>query len=98
MANRSPPIPQPVGSMSPKAAFTAMAASMAFPPFFRTSIPICVARGWLEATIPFWAMTSDRVAKSSPVMRSCEYSWVAMTKMMKIYVFMGIKFWKLTMI
>ena len=40
MANKSPPTPQPVGSMSPKAAFAAMAASIAFPPFLRMSNPI----------------------------------------------------------
>ena len=45
IANKSPPMPLPVGSIRPKAIFAAMAASMAVPPFFNTSIPICVARG-----------------------------------------------------
>jgi hypothetical protein len=31
-----------------------------------------VARGWLVAAIPFWAITSDLVAKSLPVILSCE--------------------------
>jgi hypothetical protein len=32
---RSPPTPLPVGSIKPKAAFTAIAASTAVPPFFK---------------------------------------------------------------
>ena len=36
-AKRSPPIPAPVGSTSPRTAFAAIAASMALPPFFNIS-------------------------------------------------------------
>ena len=66
MANKSPPTPHPVGSTRPKTAFAAIAASMALPPSFRTSIAVCVANGWLVAAIPFVAITSERVAKSFP--------------------------------
>ena len=45
MANKSPPIPHPVGSTRPKTAFAAIAASIALPPFLRTSIAVCVANG-----------------------------------------------------
>src|SRR5262245_48563504 len=62
MANRSPPMPLPVGSISPSAAFAAIAASTADPPDFRMSTAICVASGWLVAAIPCVAMTSDRFA------------------------------------
>ena len=64
MANRSPPMPQPTGSMSPRAALAAMAASTALPPFLRISTAIWVARGWLVAAMPWGAMTSERVVKS----------------------------------
>ena len=45
MANKSPPIPHPVGSTRPKTAFAAIAASIALPPSLRTSIAVCVANG-----------------------------------------------------
>ena len=45
MANKSPPIPHPVGSTRPKTAFAAIAASIAFPPSLRTSKAVCVASG-----------------------------------------------------
>ena len=56
-------MPQPVGSMSPSAAFAASAASTALPPRFSTSSPMPVASGWLVATMPRFAMTTERVAK-----------------------------------
>ena len=40
IANKSPPIPHPVGSTNPSTAFAAIAASMAFPPFLRTEIAV----------------------------------------------------------
>ncbi len=70
MANRSPPMPQPVGSISPSAALAAIAASTAVPPAFNMSRAICVANGWLVAAIPCGAMTSDRDALGNPVTRS----------------------------
>ena len=45
IANKSPPMPHPVGSTSPRTAFAAMAASIAFPPFFKTDIAVWVASG-----------------------------------------------------
>ena len=62
--------PLPVGSMSPRVAFAAMAASTALPPAFRMSRATCVASGWLVAAMPCVAITSDRDANASPVIRS----------------------------
>ena len=45
IANKSPPIPQPVGSIKPNIALAAIAASIALPPFFNMSIADCVASG-----------------------------------------------------
>ena len=70
MANKSPPTPLPVGSIRPRQALAAMAASTAEPPRFSTSSPTCVASGWLVQTMPFWAITSERVANARPVTRS----------------------------
>src|SRR5699024_6200840 len=44
-ANRSPPIPLDVGSTTVKQAAVAMAASTAFPPFFKIVIPASAASG-----------------------------------------------------
>src|SRR5438552_16550696 len=70
MAKRSPPIPLETGSIKPRVAFAAIAASTALPPRFKISTPTCVAAGTLVQTIPCRARTSDRVAKFFPVMRS----------------------------
>ena len=70
IAKRSPPMPLPVGSTTPRTALAAIAASIALPPFLRISRATWVARGWLVAAIPFLAITSERVAKSRPVIRS----------------------------
>ena len=61
IANRSPPTPQLVGSISPSAALVAIAASMALPPLFSTSRPICAASGCEAQTMPLTATVSDRV-------------------------------------
>ena len=58
-------MPQPVGSMRPSAAFAAIAASTALPPRRNVATPISVASGWLVATMPCRAMTTERVAKRS---------------------------------
>jgi hypothetical protein len=63
-------MPDPDGSISPNAALTAMAASTALPPRLRMSMPTCAARGWLAATMPWPAMTSERLAPMRPVKRS----------------------------
>ena len=52
MAKRSPPIPLDIGAMTPIMAFTAMAASTAFPPRSRISTPACAASGDSAATMP----------------------------------------------
>ena len=70
IANRSPPMPQPVGSIRPRAAFAAIAASTAVPPAFNISRATWVASGWLVAAIPYGAITSDRDAWGNPVTRS----------------------------
>src|SRR5205085_12477578 len=70
MAKRSPPIPFETGSINPRVALAAIAASTALPPRFKISSPTCVAAGTLVQTIPCRARTSDRVAKDFPVMRS----------------------------
>ena len=63
-------MPLPVGSIRPSAALAAMAASIAVPPCFITSSAICVASGCEVAAIACGAITSERVAKARPVMRS----------------------------
>ena len=45
-------MPHDIGSITPRAALTAMAASAALPPFLSTSTPIWTASGWAAATIP----------------------------------------------
>jgi len=44
-----------VGSHTVRQAATAIAASIALPPFFSISIPAPAAQGWDVATIPFLA-------------------------------------------
>src|ERR1022692_4576543 len=81
MAKRSPPIPFETGSINPSVALAAIAASTALPPRFRTSSPTCVASGTLVQTTPWRAMTSERVAKGLPVIRStCASSGETVTK------------------
>jgi hypothetical protein len=52
MANRSPPTPFIIGSVTPRAAFAAIAASTALPPCSSISMPAAAASGWLLATMP----------------------------------------------
>ena len=63
-------MPLPVGSIRPSAALAAIAASTAEPPPFITSSAIWVASGCEVAAIACGAITSERVAKVWPVMRS----------------------------
>jgi hypothetical protein len=58
-------MPQLVGSVRPSAAFAAIAASTALPPLRNVATPTSVASGWLVATMPWRAMTMERVAKRS---------------------------------
>src|SRR5882724_430238 len=53
----------------------ATAASMAFPPRIRTCRPACAASGWLVTTMPFWAMTSDRLCAGQPSARTPRTAW-----------------------
>ena len=52
IAKRSPPRPLAVGSIRPRQAFVAIAASTALPPFRSTSRPAWTASGCAAATIP----------------------------------------------
>jgi hypothetical protein len=60
IANRSPPRPVLPGSTTPNTAAAATAASIAFPPSSKIRNPAAVARGWLVATMPLRASTSER--------------------------------------
>ena len=57
----SPPMPALSGSVSPSIAALAIAASTAFPPSRRICSPAWAASGWLVATMPWRASTSERV-------------------------------------
>ncbi len=70
MAKMSPPIPLTWGSTTPSIALAAIAASMAFPPARKISMPAWVLNGWEVQTIPFCAMTSLRPAQVLPDIRS----------------------------
>ena len=60
MAKASPPMPLLLGSMTVRHAAVAMAASMAFPPFFRISSPACAASGCVVHTMPRFPNTTLR--------------------------------------
>ena len=62
MAKRSPPMPLPVGSITPTTAFAAIAASTAFPPRCKTCTPAIDASGWLLATTPYRVAMTERPA------------------------------------
>src|SRR5919204_5805046 len=70
IANRSPAGPTFIGSTRLSMAEVATAASIALPPFFRISSPAWAASGWLVATMPFLAITSDRCCDFQPSDRS----------------------------
>jgi hypothetical protein len=53
-----------------RTAAAATAASIALPPLFNICRPACAANGWLVATIPFRARTSERDCASQPLARS----------------------------
>src|SRR6185295_8658599 len=57
---RSPPMPLPVGSISPIVALAAIAASIALPPRSRIWTPARAASGWLAATMPNVVATTER--------------------------------------
>src|SRR6478735_8276647 len=70
MAKRSPPTPFIVGSTTASTAAAVMAASTALPPCCSTRKPAADASGWLVATMPFLASTTERVARGLAAGRS----------------------------
>src|SRR5207244_12113615 len=60
MANRSPPMPFIIGSVTPVTAFAAIAASTALPPRARTCTAACAASGWLDAATPCCEAATER--------------------------------------
>ena len=62
-AKASPPMPTMWGSTTLRVARAATAASTALPPCSSTRQPARLARGWLVATTPRGAMTTERWAK-----------------------------------
>jgi hypothetical protein len=69
----SPPTPVMFGSVTLRTAAMAIDASTALPPPFKTPTPTCEASGWLEATMPRLARTTDRPA-GTPPNQSCAAS------------------------
>ena len=67
MAKRSPPRPQAVGSIRPRQALVAMAASTALPPALSMSMPAPAASGCEQQTMPLAAHDGERVAAPRPV-------------------------------
>jgi hypothetical protein len=55
-------MPVIIGSVTLSTAAIATAASTALPPRLRISSPVKEASGWLEATMPFCARTTERPA------------------------------------
>src|SRR5882757_6468519 len=70
MTKTSPPTPALTGSTRFRTAAVATAASNAFPPCLRICKPAWAAKGWLVATTPLRASTSERVWGSQPAARS----------------------------
>ena len=60
IANRSPPIPSIIGSVTANTAFAAIAASTADPPRARIRTPSSEASAWQVATIPCRVIVMDR--------------------------------------
>src|SRR5271155_4136396 len=65
MANRSPPMPFIMGSVTPRTAFAAIAASTAEPPRASTCAPATEACTWLVATMPYLVTTIERALERS---------------------------------
>src|ERR1700704_6260092 len=64
-------MPVDCGSITPKRAHAATAASAAVPPARSTSIAVSAASGCDVATIAFWAWTVDRPARWKFLMPKC---------------------------
>jgi hypothetical protein len=87
----SPPKPVEQGSVTHKAAATAMAASAALPPCLRMSTPMEDARGWLEATHPLRQTTGDRrdrkgISSTTDLTSMVEFRFANQSAMMMIFV------------
>src|SRR6266550_1772256 len=70
ITNKSPAMPTFGGKVILSVAAAATAASIAFPPCIRIRAPAIAARGWTVVTIPFRAITSERVCGTQPSARS----------------------------
>src|ERR1700738_1217393 len=70
ITNKSPAIPRFGGKVTLSVAAVATAASIAFPPCIRIRAPAIAAKGWTVVTIPFRAITSERVCGTHPSARS----------------------------
>src|SRR5260370_35396809 len=70
ITNKSPAMPTFGGKVTLSVAAAATAASIAFPPCIRIRAPAIAAKGWTVVTIPFRAITSDRVCGTHPSARS----------------------------
>ena len=62
VANMSPPMPVIIGSVTDSTAAAVTAASIALPPACSTASPAELASGWLVATMPCGAYTTERPA------------------------------------
>src|SRR5258705_11707967 len=69
-AKRSDATPTIMGSTRLSTLAVVTAASIAFPPRISTCRPACAASGWLVTTMPFRAMTSDRLCAGQPSPRT----------------------------
>src|SRR5580704_15845002 len=70
ITNMSPAMPTFGGKVTLSAAAVATAASIAFPPCIRIRAPAIAAKGWTVVTMPFRAITSERVCGTHPSARS----------------------------
>src|SRR5258707_7815495 len=69
-AKRSEATPTIMGSTILSTLAVVTAASIAFPPRISTCRPACAASGWLVTTMPFRAITSDRLCAGQPPART----------------------------
>src|SRR4029453_12385048 len=70
ITDRVPAIPTFGGKVTLSVAAVATAASIAFPPCIRIRAPAIAAKGWTVVTMPFRAITSERVCGTHPSARS----------------------------
>src|SRR3954465_15312121 len=85
-AKQSPPIPVACGSITPRRAQAATAASAAVPPDFSTSIAVSAASGCDVATIAFWAWTVDRPARWKFLTKMAHFVVVSARRAARVYM------------